>query len=177
MKRRAILEYKRFDQAAGNQSSLVQLLNGMQEIKLNNSERRRRWEWEMIQVRLYKISVKSLALLQYQAAGGTFINELKNILITFIAAKSVIDGQITLGMMLSIQYIIGQLNAPVAGFLQFIQSWQDARISIERLSEIHARENEEDPRDTKLVVLPRRRDIHIDHVSFRYGGPASQRVL
>jgi ATP-binding cassette subfamily B protein len=177
MKRRAILEYKRFDQAAGNQSSLVQLLNGMQEIKLNNSERRRRWEWEMIQVRLYKISVKSLALLQYQAAGGTFINELKNILITFIAAKSVIDGQITLGMMLSIQYIIGQLNAPVAGFLQFIQSWQDARISLERLSEIHARENEEDPRDTKLVVLPRRRDIHIDHVSFRYGGPASQRVL
>lgn len=177
MKRRAILDYKRFDQASGNQSSLVQLLNGMQEIKLNNSERRRRWEWEMIQVRLFKISVKSLALLQYQSAGGTFINELKNILITFIAAKSVIDGQITLGMMLSIQYIIGQLNGPVTGFLQFMQSLQDARISLERLSEIHARENEEDTSESKIVMLPQRRDIRIDTVSFRYGGPASPLVL
>src|SRR5262249_16982573 len=145
---------KRFDQASGNQSSMIQLINGMQEIKLNNSERRRRWEWEMIQVRLFKISVQSLALLQYQSTGATFIHELKNILITFISAKAVIDGQMTLGMMLSVQYIIGQLNAPINNFISFAQSLQDARISLERLAEIHTKDDEEDKRDSKITVLP-----------------------
>ena len=178
MKKRAALDYKRFDQAAGNQSSLIQLLNGMQEIKLNNSERRRRWEWERIQVKLFKISVKGLALLQYQMTGGTFINELKNIIITFIAAKAVIDGQLSLGMMLSIQYIIGQLNAPITNFITFIQSLQDARISLERLAEIHEKDNEEDHHQSKLVVLPKNRSITLEGgLSFRYGGSASAEVL
>jgi ATP-binding cassette subfamily B protein len=178
MKKRAVLEYKRFDQAAGNQSSMIQLISGMQEIKLNNSERRRRWEWEMIQVRLFKISIQGLALLQYQTTGATFINELKNILITFVSAKAVIDGELTLGMMLSVQYIIGQLNAPINNFISFAQSLQDARISLERLAEIHVKDDEEDKRDSKITVLPQSRSLTVaDKLSFRYGGSNSPLVL
>ena len=102
MRRRAVLEYRRFDEASGNQSSMIQLIQGMQEIKLNNSERRRRWEWEAIQARLFHIAVKGMTLTQWQTTGGGFINELKNILITFVAAKAVIGGELTIGMMLSV---------------------------------------------------------------------------
>ena len=175
MGRRRELDYKRFDQASGNQSSMVQILNGMQEIKLNNSERRRRWEWEQIQVRLFKISVKSLALLQYQTAGGNFVNELKNILITFMAAKAVMDGAISLGMMLAIQYIIGQLNAPINNFVTFVQSLQDAQISLDRLAEIHGQDEE---KETAVEYLPDSRDIKTqDGLSFRYGNRHSPWVL
>ena len=183
MKRRAVLDYKRFDQASGNQSSMIQLIQGMQEIKLNNSERRRRWEWEAIQVRLFRIAVKGLALQQWQATGATFINELKNILITFVAARAVIGGEMTLGMMLAVQYIIGQLNGPINGFLAFSQAMQDARISLERLAEIHEREDEEDLQAPKLSELPDRltpnsRTIEItEKLSFRYGGERSPLVL
>lgn len=178
MKKRAVLNYIRFDQASGNQSSMIQLINGMQEIKLNNSERRRRWEWEMIQVRLFKIAIKGLSLLQYQTTGATFINELKNILITFISAKAVIDGELTLGMMLSVQYIIGQLNAPINSFINFAQSWQDAKISMERLAEIHAKDDEEDKRDDKILVLPQSKTLTVtDNLCFRYGGSNSPLVL
>lgn len=175
MGRRKQLDYKRFDQASGNQSSMVQLLNGMQEIKLNNSERRRRWEWEQIQVKLFHISVKSLALLQYQTAGGTFVNELKNILITFMAAKGVLDGDISLGMMLAIQYIIGQLNAPVNNFVTFLQSYQDAQISLDRLAEIHAQDEEI---ETAADYLPENLDINSpEGLSFRYGNRHSPLIL
>ncbi len=175
MNRRKVLDYKRFDQASGNQSSMVQLLNGMQEIKLNNSERRRRWEWERIQVRLYKISIKSLALLQYQATGGNFINELKNILITFVAAKSVLEGDITLGTMLAIQYIIGQLNGPINNFMGFLQSLQDAQLSLDRLAEIHEQKNED---ENAINYLPEQRDIELKKkVGFRYGNGFSPAVL
>lgn len=178
MKRRAILNYKRFDQASGNQSSMIQLIQGMQEIKLNNSERRRRWEWEAIQVRLFRIAVKGLSLQQWQATGATFINELKNILITFVAAKAVIDGQMTLGMMLAVQYIIGQLNGPINAFITFAQSVQDARISLDRLAEIHDRDDEEDREVAKLTVLPASRTLTIsDGLSFRYGGVRAPMVL
>jgi ATP-binding cassette, subfamily B, bacterial len=178
MSKRAVLDYKRFDQASGNQSSMIQLINGMQEIKLNNSERRRRWEWEMIQVRLFKIAIQGLALLQYQTTGATFINELKNILITFVSAKAVIEGKLTLGMMLSVQYIIGQLNAPINNFISFAQSLQDAKISLERLAEIHAKDDEEDKRDSKITVLPQSRTLTVvDNLSFRYGGSNSPLVL
>ena len=154
---------------------MVQILNGMQEIKLNNSERRRRWEWEQIQVRLFKISVKSLALLQYQTAGGNFVNELKNILITFMAAKAVMDGAISLGMMLAIQYIIGQLNAPINNFVTFVQSLQDAQISLDRLAEIHGQDEE---KETAVEYLPDSRDIKTqDGLSFRYGNRHSPWVL
>jgi ATP-binding cassette subfamily B protein len=176
MKKRAELEYKRFDEAAGNQSSRVQLINGMQEIKLNNSERRRRWEWEAIQIRLFNISTRSLAVAQYQNMGGAFIDQVKNILITFYSAKLVIDGEITLGMMLAVQYIIGQLNIPINNFLSFIQNAQDAKISLERLGEIHDQENEDGGGD-RLTVLPDDKTIRLENLSFRYGGRSSPWVL
>ncbi len=177
LKKREELDYKRFDQAADNQSSIYQLISGMQEIKLNGSERRRRWEWEAIQVKLFKVSIKSLALSQTQNTGGRFFNELKNILITFVAAKSVIDGSLTLGMMLSVQYIIGQLNLPINNFITFIQTGQDAKISLERLAEIHSKEDEEVSDDTLLKELPEKKGIAVKNLSFRYGGSASPMVL
>ncbi len=177
LKKREELDYKRFDQAADNQSSVYQLITGMQEIKLNGSERRRRWEWEAIQVKLFKVSIKSLALSQTQNTGGQFFNELKNILITFIAAKSVIDGSLTLGTMLSVQYIIGQLNLPINNFITFIQAGQDAKISLERLAEIHSKEDEEENDEELIKELPKNKSIHIQNLSFRYGGKSSPLVL
>ncbi len=178
MKRRAVLDFKRFDEAAGSTSGLVQLINGIQEIKLNNSERRRRWEWENIQAKIFKISVKGLALAQYQSMGAMFINELKNIMITFFAAHAVIEGKITLGMMLAIQYIIGQMNSPLNNFISFIQRSQDARISLERLAEIqiHKDENDVDENSTRIVLA--NQNIHIsNNLRFRYGGRDSPWIL
>ena len=177
LKKREELDYKRFDQASDNQSSIYQLISGMQEIKLNGSERRRRWEWEAIQVRLFKVSIKSLALSQTQNTGGRFFNELKNILITFVAAKSVIDGSLTLGMMLSVQYIIGQLNLPITNFISFIQAGQDAKISLERLAEIHNKDNEEELEDETIQELPKEKSIQLKDLHFRYGGRESSFVL
>ncbi|RYC53122.1 ABC transporter ATP-binding protein [Flagellimonas olearia] len=177
LKRRAVLDYKRFDQSANNQSSIYQLISGMQEIKLNGSERRRRWEWEAIQVKLFKVSIKSLSLSQTQNSGGQFFNELKNIFITFVAAKSVIDGELTLGMMLSIQYIIGQLNLPINNFITFIQTGQDAKISLERLAEIHTKKDEEDSKEHYISELPNHKTIKLKNLSFRYGGKTSPMVL
>lgn len=177
LKKREELDYKRFDQAADNQSSVFQLISGMQEIKLNGSERRRRWEWEAIQIKLFKVSIQSLSLSQTQNVGGRFFNELKNILITFIAAKAVIDGSLTLGMMLSVQYIIGQLNLPISNFITFIQSGQDAKISLERLAEIHEKEDEEGRSDDPILELPTDKTIHLENVSFRYGGKSAPKVL
>lgn len=177
LKRRKELDYKRFDQSADNQSSIYQLITGMQEIKLNGSERRRRWEWEAIQVKLFKVSIKSLALSQTQNNGGGFINEIKNILITFVAASAVISGELTLGMMLSVQYIIGQLNVPVQNFVSFIQAAQDAKISIERLGEIHMKANEEDPSEKNNKIIPDRASIQLNRLSFAYGGKTSNLAL
>lgn len=177
MKRRAELDFRRFDEASGNQSSLIQLVNGMQEIKLNGSERRRRWEWEQIQVRLFRISIKGLALAQGQNNGARFINELKNVAITFIAAKAVIDGNLSLGMMLSVQYIIGQLNLPINNFVTFIQGAQDARMSLERLAEIHHHPDEEASREEMITDLPKNKSIRLENLSFQYGGKNSPMVL
>jgi ATP-binding cassette subfamily B protein len=177
LKKRKELDYKRFDLASGNQSSVVQLLNGMQEIKLNGSERRRRWEWETIQARLYKVSIKSLALQQAQNIGGSFINQLKNIIITFLAAKSVIDGQLTLGAMLSVQYILGQLNVPVNSLITFIQSAQDTQISLARISDVHLQENEENKMEDNIKQLPNDKSIHINNLNYRYGSKHSPLVL
>ncbi|WP_127138994.1 peptidase domain-containing ABC transporter [Flagellimonas oceanensis] len=177
LKKREELDYKRFDQAADNQSSIYQLISGMQEIKLNGSERRRRWEWEAIQVKLFKVSIKSLTLSQAQNTGGQFFNELKNILITFIAAKSVIEGSLTLGMMLSVQYIIGQLNLPINNLITFIQTGQDAKISLERLAEIHSKDDEELLDDNITNDFPESKDINIRNLTFRYGGKSSPKVL
>jgi ATP-binding cassette subfamily B protein len=175
MKKREELEYKRFDQASGNQSSRIQLISGMQEIKLNNSERRRRWEWENIQIKLFKISLKSMKVQQMQTVGSAFIDQLKNIIITVYAAQAVIAGEISLGAMLAIQYMIGQLNVPLNSFLQFTQSAQDAKISLGRLSEIHEKQEEVSGHD--LAEVPTRSDIRLERVNFRYGGRHSPLVV
>ncbi len=177
MKKRKELDYKRFAQLSDNQSNVIQLITGMQEIKLNNCEKQKRWEWERIQARLFKVNVKSLALTQYQQAGSVFINELKNIIISFMAASAVIQGEMTLGMMMAVQYIIGQLNSPIAQLIGFMQSAQDAKISLERLGEIHEKEDEEKPDEEKLVTLPAKKEIEIKNLSFQYEGPHSEKVL
>lgn len=177
LKRRRELDYKRFQQSADNQSNIVQMVAGMQEIKLNGCEKEKRWEWERIQARLYKISIKSLALSQNQQIGATLINQFKDILISFLSARAVILGDMTLGMMMAIQYIIGQLNAPVHQFIGFIQAAQDARISIERLGEIHNREDEETGEEGYVEDIPEKASIVVKNLTFRYEGPHSDKVL
>lgn len=176
-KKRRDLDYQRFGALSANQSGLIQLIHGMPEIKLNNAEKPNRWKWERVQVKLFKISIKGLALDQYQQIGSSFINESKNILITFIAARAVIAGDITLGMMLSIQYIIGQLNSPISELIGFIRSRQDAGISLERVGEIFARPDEEAGNETRIASLPAQHSIYNKNVSFQYGGPQSPYVL
>jgi ATP-binding cassette subfamily B protein len=138
-----VLDYKRFEIQAREQSATIQLIQGMQEIKLNGIEKQMRWAWEGLQARLFTLGMKGLSLNQWQQAGAFFVNEGKNIIITFLAAKAVIDGQMTLGSMLAVQYIIGQLNSPIEQMIGFAQSWQNAKISMDRLNEIHTMEDEE----------------------------------
>lgn len=177
MKYRRELDIRRFAQAAGEQSNLIQLITAMQEIKLNNCEKQKRWQWERIQVKLFKISVKGLALGQTQQVGSIFFNRTTNIIISFIAAKSVVDGEMTLGMMMSLTYIIGQLSGPVGSFIGFAQQLQDAKISLERLNEVHGKKDEEQEIESKLPNLPEQRDIHIQDLSFSYNGANRDYVL
>ena len=177
LKKRAELDYKMFDELSESQTSLIQIINGVNEVKINNSQRKKRWHWENIQISLFKISIKSLKLSQYQSIGSSFINELKNIIITFVSAKAVVDGQLTLGMMLSVQYIIGQLNLPLSNFISFLQSGQDAKISLERLSQVHNKEDEDNLNDKKLKELPTDKSIILKDLSFRYGGKSTPYVL
>ena len=171
LKKRKELDYKRFAQASAEQSNLFQMITGMQEIKLNNCEKQKRWEWENIQAKLFRVSIKGLALSQYQQSGAFFINETKNILISFFAAAAVINGDMTLGMMTAVQYIIGQLNSPINQMIGFIQSAQDAKISLERLGEIHNREDEEEEEFDRINEWPietNEMSLQVDHVTFRY---------
>ncbi len=178
LKKRAELDFKRFDQMSENQSNLVQLITGMPEIKLNNCAKQKRWEWQHIQAKLFKVSLKSLAINQYQQAGTGFLNEFKNIFISFLAAKEVINGEMTLGMMMAVTFIIGQLNSPITQLLGFIRSAQDAKLSLERLGEIHNQEDEEPEDIQKLTVLPARdRDLVVENLDFHYEGTISEKVL
>ncbi|MBQ7575135.1 MAG: ATP-binding cassette domain-containing protein, partial [Bacteroidales bacterium] len=177
LKYRRKLDYMRFQEASKNQSSIVQLIGGMQDIKLNNCEKQKRWEWERIQAKLFKISVKGLSLSQVQQIGGTFIDQTKNILISFLAAKAVIDGNMTLGMMTALTYIVGQLNAPVGQFISFVRESQDASISMERLGEIHNREDEEPVGIDKLQDIPESAGLVFKNVTYQYEGPHSPKVL
>lgn len=177
LSKRREVDYKRFNQMANNQTTLVQLITGMPEIKLNNSARQKRWEWEHIQAGLFKVSLKGLAINQYQQAGSMFLNELKNIVITFLAAREVIEGNMTLGMMMAVTYIIGQLNSPVTQLLSFIQTAQDAKLSLERLGEIHGKEEEEAAETPLLMKIPEAKDIRVEHLDFHYEGPFSEKVL
>lgn len=177
LKKRQVIDYDRFKQLSDNRNHLIQMINGVQDIKLNNSETLKRWEWENIQAQLFKVNIKALALEQYQGVGAQIINHLKNIIIVFLAAKAVIDGEMTLGMMMAVQYIVGQLNAPVNQLINFIRTAQDAKISLERLGEIHNTENEENIHEEKIEIIPENGDLNINNLTFSYGGPNTPKAL
>jgi len=177
LKYRRQLDYKKFAAASKENSATMQLIQGMQEIKLNNAEHLKRWEWEGIQASLFKLNFKSLSLSQYQQAGAFFINEGKNIFITYIVATLVLKGSLTLGEMLAIQYMIGQLNSPVEQLIQFTQQAQDAKISLERLNEIHQLEDEE-PNDALFNNhLSDNHSIVLNNLNFSYPGAGNLPVL
>ncbi len=175
LKKRREVDYTNFKQLSDNQDALLDIIYGMPEIKLQGSQLKRRWKWANIQAKLFKTQIRALSISQYQDAGALFINQLKDILITFLAAKLVLEGSLTLGMMLAIQYIIGQLNVPLQQLIVFIRSAQDAKISLERLSEIHDAGDEEELAVQKLDSIPAG-DIKISNLTFRYT-PISPIVL
>ncbi len=176
LRRRKVLDYELFEQQAVNQNRTYQFITSMQEIKLQDCERRRRWEWEDTQADLFAVRMKSLRLQQTQEAGSIFINEVKNIIITVLAATAVIGGRMTLGAMLAVQYIIGQLNSPVAQFMSFIYSLQDVRISLERINEIHEGRNEE-PDSGLATDFREGRSIEIDDIDFKYDPHALKKTI
>ena len=167
LKSRKLIDYELFEQQAINKNKTYQFITSMQEIKLQDCEKRRRWEWEDTQADLFNVQMKSLKLQQTQEAGSVFINEVKNIFITVLAATAVIDGQITLGTMLAIQYIVGQLNSPVENLMAFVYYFQDVKISLDRINEIHQADNEENL-GQKLTDFDGHRNIIIDHLDFKY---------
>jgi ATP-binding cassette subfamily B protein len=177
LRQRRKLDFSRFDASARSQSALVQLIQGMQEIKLAGAERSMRWAWERLQARLFRLQMKNLSLNQYQQAGAFTLNEGKNILITFLAAQAVISGQLTLGAMLAIQYIIGQMNGPIEQLIGFVQDFQDAKISLERLNEIHDIPDEEPAGRPVSHALPAGGGLHLANVSFQYPGAGNEPVL
>ena len=168
MKRRAELDHKSFAQNSANQSNVIQLVTGMQEIKLNGCEQQKRWEWERIQAKLFRLSIRGMALSQYQDSGAVLINQTKNIVITALVAKLVIDGQMTLGMMMAVQYIIGQLNGPVDQLISFVRETQDAKLSLERLSDVHDKEDEEVKDEQRILEIPADKDVVLSNVTFGY---------
>lgn len=177
MRYRRKLDNARFAQSSANQGNIVQLITGMQEIKLNNCEKQQRWKWEAIQVKLFKISIKGMALGQYQQVGSVFFSQTTSLLISYLSAKAVVDGDITLGMMMSISYIIGQLSGPVGQIISFAQSLQDAKISLERLNEVHNKEDEEQTIQKTISVLPEEETIRMENICFSYDGAERDYVL
>lgn len=177
LKKREELDYRSFDQLAKEQSNIVQLITAMQDIKLNNAEHQKRWKWERIQAKLFKISVEQLKLSQTQEIGSFVISNLKDILITFFAVKAVIDGDISLGTMLAVQYIVGQVNEPLGDLLGFIIKAQDAKISLDRLNEVRNKEEEEPPGVKRIKQLPTNCDLYFKDVDFRYGPQGSELTL
>jgi ATP-binding cassette subfamily B protein len=174
LKKRAEVDHRKFRELSENQETLIELIQGVQEIKLQGSARKHRRRWMDIQGRLFRANIRSLSISQYQDTGAAFISQFKDILITFFAAKAVINGQMTLGMMLAVQYITGQLNGPLQQFVGFIRSAQDARLSMERMSEIH--EQEQESNEGMVDFLPEHADLFIENMSFRYN-PLSDFVL
>jgi ATP-binding cassette subfamily B protein len=177
MRQRARLDHQRFKQMSLSGSKLINIVNGMQEIKLTQSELSMRWDWENLQATLFRLKVKGLTLNQYQSAGATFINEVTNVFITIISATAVLKGDMTLGMMLAVQFIIGQLNVPVSQIIGFFRMSQDAKMSLDRLAEVHHMENEEPDPGMKVNKLPEKKDIYINNISYQYEGPHSPFAL
>lgn len=174
---RAKLDDSRFREMSRSSSKLINIINGMQEIKLTQSEISKRWDWEGHQASLFSLKVKGLGLIQYQSAGATLVNEIMNILITIVAATAVLKGQMTLGMMLAVQFIIGQLNIPVNQIIGFFRMSQDAKISLDRLAEVHNMVEEEPDAESKVQHMPDDRTIRISNLSFQYEGPRSPFAL
>lgn len=177
LRRRKVIDYELFEQQAANNNKTYQFLTSMQEIKLQDCEQRRRWEWEDVQADLFHIQMKSLKLQQTQEAGSIFINELKNIIITVVSATAVINGSLTLGMMLAVQYIIGQLNSPIEQLMHFIYSVQDVKISLERINEIHKKDNEEDYNRSRIEFDNECHDIELSNIDFKYDPHALSKTI
>ena len=177
LKRRKLLDYELFEKQAENNNKTYQFMTSMQEIKLQDCEQRRRWEWEDVQADLFGVQMKSLKLQQTQEAGSIFINEVKNIVITVIAATAVIHGQMTLGMMLAVQYIIGQLNSPVEQLMSFFYSLQDVKISLERINEIHGMKNEESEEGLFNEYHDVNKDIYFSHIDFKYDPHSPKKTI
>lgn len=176
LEKRKVLDYELFAQQSANNNNTYQFITAMQEIKLQDCECRRRWEWEDTQADLFNVQMKVLKLQQAQEAGSIFINEVKNIIITVLAATAVINGQMTLGAMLAVQYIIGQLNSPVEQFMSFIYSLQDVKISLERINEIHEGKNEETT-ENQSKSFGAEKSIVIDNIDFKYDPHALKKTL
>jgi ATP-binding cassette subfamily B protein len=176
LNKRKELDYDFFEQQTKSQNKIIQFINSMQEIKLQNCDRRYRWEWEDIQADAFYINIKSLKLEQTQEAGRILINEIKNILITIFAATLVIHGKLSLGMMLAIQYIIGQLNSPIDQLVQFLHGWQDSKISLERMAEIHQRDDE-NSNQRMINYFSTSKNICISNLTFQYEGKHSAKVI
>ncbi len=177
MRIRRKLNYENFHLSAKENDATLQLIQGMQELRLNNAEKQKRWEWENIQAAIFKLNFKNLNYSQWQEAGATFINQTQGIVISFIVAYLVIDGTLSLGSMLAIQYIIGQLSAPVQQWIGFMQSAQDAKISMERLNEIHQLDEEELPEKMYSKELPENKTISLKNLSFTYPGAGNEPVF
>lgn len=172
LKKRRELDYKRFSQLSMEGSKVIELINGMQDIKLKNAEIQKRWGWQFLQIKLFKLKQESVSLESWQYAGGTIIYQIKDILMSFLAAKLVLNGSMTLGMMLSVQYITGQLNGPLSQLINFLREFQDTKISLERLEEIHLKTNEESGTQNEFLSFIKN-DINVDNISFRYTGSSN----
>ena len=177
LKRRKVLDYELFEQQAINNNKTYEFITSMQEIKLQDCEQRRRWEWEDTQADLFSVQMKSLKLQQTQEAGSIFINEVKNIIITVVAATAVIHGQMTLGMMLAVQYIIGQLNSPVDQLMNFFYSLQDVKISLERINEIHQMDDENGKEGLLTSIEDKNEGIDIKNIMFKYDPHALRKTI
>ena len=177
LKRRKVLDYELFEQQAINNNKTYEFITSMQEIKLQDCEQRRRWEWEDTQADLFGVQMKSLKLQQIQEAGSIFINEVKDIIITVVAATAVIHGQMTLGMMLAVQYIIGQLNSPVEQLMNFFYSLQDVKISLERINEIHQMDDENGKEGLKTSIENKDEGINIKNIMFKYNPHALHETI
>lgn len=173
--KRKIIDYELFGFQAKNQDQTFQFITSIQEIKLQGCEKRRRWEWEDNQADLYSVQIKSLKIQQIQEAGSIFINEAKNIIIIVIAAASVINGEMTLGAMLAVQYIIGQLNSPIEQLMSFVNSFQDVRLSLERINEIHMVKEEETLADQRNTFYADDKSITLKHIDFKYNKHARKK--
>jgi ATP-binding cassette subfamily B protein len=167
MRKRRDLDFRQFEQSAENQSNLLEMMNGMQEIKLYNAEKQKRWAWERGQAKLFRTNMNELRIEQLQTSGIFAINEIKNLIIVFLVASAVLHSKMTLGMLVAIQYIIGQLNNQIGRMMQFVLTWQEAKISLERINEIHLKTDEENPQE-KITILPETGDISLNDISFQY---------